>query len=161
MKPLSILLFLALALPAFAQYTIIDLGPETHTAYYIGISEPSGSTTETVIGTGGSSTDQFTFTISDPLGHNTGYFGDGSLAISGNINLSGNLNEIYLNPTTDVLTAQFDGELFDAPLTHVGQSYLQTECTRTGVPAGDNWLCLGAGLLTMAWAMKRRLLSNV
>jgi hypothetical protein len=69
MKPLSILLFIALALPAFSQ-SVTDLGPETHTAYYIGISEPSGTSTETVIGTGGSSTDQFTFTISDPLGHN-------------------------------------------------------------------------------------------
>jgi hypothetical protein len=156
MKPLSILLFTALALPAFAQ-SITDLGPETHTAYYIGISEPSGASTETVIGTGGSNTDQFTFTISDPLGHNTGYFGDGSLAITGNINLSGNLSDIYLNPSTDVLTADINGELFDAPLTHVGQSYLETECTHVNAGAGDNWLCLGAGLLAMAGAMRRRL----
>ena len=33
MKPLNILLFLALALPAFAD-SITDLGPETHTSYF-------------------------------------------------------------------------------------------------------------------------------
>ncbi|MGA2338215.1 MAG: hypothetical protein ABSG08_22815 [Terriglobales bacterium] len=170
MKPLNILLFIALALPAFANsdhhhhqnsYTLTDLGPETHTAYYIGINE-NGSPTETVIGSGGSSTDNFNFTITDPLGHNTGYFGQGSIGIVGNgINIEDQpLTNIFLNPKTDVLTGTVDGDIFDAPLTHVGQSFLEVpspSCNRTSVPAGDNWLCLGAGLLVMAGAMRRRL----
>lgn len=176
MKPLSILVFLTLALPAFANsnhqhhqnsYTIIDLGPETKTSYVIGINE-NGSPTETVYGTGGSSTIGpggsstvgFNFEISDPLGHNTGYFGQGLIAIAGNgIDIEDQpLTNIYLNPKTDVLTGTVDGDIFDAPLTHVGQSFLEVpKCNRTSVPAGDNWLCLLAGLLPIGWAMKRRI----
>lgn len=165
MKPFSILLFIALALPAFANsdhrhrqnFTITDLGPETQTNYVIGINE-NGSPTETVYGTGGSSVDGFNFEISDPLGN--GHFGQGLIAIAGNgIDIEDQtLTNIYLNPKTDVLTGNVDGDFFDAPLTHVGQSFLAVpSCNRTSVPAGDNWLCLGAGLLAMAGAMRRRL----
>ncbi len=138
MKPLNILLFLALALPAFAD-SITDLGPETHTSYYITI---NGSTSSlTVVGIGGSATDQFTFTLSDAIGKNTGRFGDGTLSVTGNIDLSGNLTNIYLNPKTDLLTANFDGLHFVAPLTHVGQSYLATST----VPEPGTGLLLFSG----------------
>jgi len=151
-------LFLAVPL-AFAQrYTITDLGPETQTNYSVGINE-GGSPTLTITGTGGSSVDNFDFEISDPLGHNTGYFGQGLIGIAGNgINIEDQvLTNIYLNPKTDVLTGTVNGDIFDAPLTHVGQSFLEVpKCTHTSVPAGDGWLCLLAGILPIGWAMKRR-----
>jgi hypothetical protein len=168
MKHSLVLASLFLAVPlAFANsdhrhhqnWTVTDLGPETHTAFYVDINE-NGSTTEYATGTGGSSVDGFNFLIEDPLGN--GKWGSGEIAISGNgIDIEDqSLTNIYVNPKTDVLTGRVDGDFFDAPLTHVGQSFLAVpspSCNRTSVPAGDNWLCLLAGILPMGWAMKRRL----
>ena len=79
MKPLSILLFLALAIPAFAD-SVIDLGEETHTSFYITIN-PNGSSSLTIVGTGGSLTDSFTFTVWDVLNKSGTRFGDGTLDV--------------------------------------------------------------------------------
>jgi hypothetical protein len=153
MKPLSILLFLALAIPAFAD-SVIDLGEETHTSFYITIN-PNGSSSLTVIGTGGSATDQFTFDLWDASSnrHGTDWFGQGTLDITGKINLSGNLTDITWNLTTDVVTANFDGMRFVSPLTHQASqpSYLTT------VPEPGTLALLGTGLCGIAGMVRREL----
>jgi hypothetical protein len=138
MTKIAILLFALTTVPAFAD-SITDLGPETHTSFYITIN-PNGSSSLTIVGTGGSLTDSFTFTLWDSNKSGT-RFSDGTLDITGNIDLSGNLTNIYLNHNTDVLTANFDGMRFVAPLTHVGQSYLATST----VPEPGTGLLLVSG----------------
>jgi hypothetical protein len=154
----AILFFALTAVSAFADSvavadSIIDLGPETHTSFYIVIN-PNGSSSLTIVGVGGSATDQFTFTLWDSLNKSGTRFGDGTLSITGNIDLSGNLTHIYLNPKTDVLTAGFDGQYFVAPLTHVGQSYLTTQ---SPVPEPGTLALVGTGLCVIAGMVRRKL----